>query len=219
LSLGFKYLGYHLKPGVSKSEDWCWLVAKFERKIGLWCNKWLSLGGRFVLVKSVLESLSVFWMSMERIPCNILSKLCKLSFAFLWSGQNEKHHFHLCRWDILSRPKKVGGWGLKNLTFFNTALLANTLWRVLTHDSIWHRIILDKYLGDTPVFAWIRKSSHLQQRASSFWNGLTKTFFVILHWLRWRPGSGTLISIGRDKIIGLEDRSLLSEPLQSTYKT
>jgi hypothetical protein len=75
LSQGFKYLGYMLKPGSKNSEDWRWLVAKFERKIGFWCNKWLSLGGRYVLVKSVLQSLSVFWMSLERIPCFILTIL------------------------------------------------------------------------------------------------------------------------------------------------
>lgn len=67
----FKYLGYYLKPGSSKSADWSWLVAKFEKKIGLWCNKWLSLGSGFILVKAVLESLSVFWMSLEVIPRTI----------------------------------------------------------------------------------------------------------------------------------------------------
>lgn len=59
LNVGFKYLGYYLKPGSSKSADWSWLVAKFEKKIGLWCNKWLSLGSRFILVKAVLESVGV----------------------------------------------------------------------------------------------------------------------------------------------------------------
>jgi hypothetical protein len=68
LNSGFKYLGYLLKPGAAKADDWGWLVAKIEKKIGLWCNQWLSLGGRLILVKSVLESQSVFWMSMEVIP-------------------------------------------------------------------------------------------------------------------------------------------------------
>jgi hypothetical protein len=54
---GFKYLGYYLKLGASKTEDWIWLVSKLEKKIGLWLNKWLSLGGRYILVKaSVGES-------------------------------------------------------------------------------------------------------------------------------------------------------------------
>jgi hypothetical protein len=105
--------------------------------------------------------------------------------------------------------------GAKESNYLQHALLANTLWRVITHDSIWHRIILDKYLGNRPVIAWICRSSQLHQKASSIWSGLTSTFFVILHWLRWRPGSGNLISLGRDKLIGLEDRSILSEPLLS----
>jgi hypothetical protein len=214
LSSGFKYLGYYLKPGSSKSDDWSWLVAKIEKKIGLWCNKWLSLRGRFILVKAMLESLSVFWMSMEVIPRTILNKIRKLSFAFLWSGHKEKFQFHLCRWDLLARPKICGGWGLINLPTFNSALLANTFWRALTHGNIWNIILLGKYLGNSSIFAWLRKSSHQQQRASSFWNGMTRNIFVILHWLRWIPGSGNSISIGRELIIGLENRSLLSESLR-----
>jgi hypothetical protein len=34
LNLGFRYLGYQLKPGASSSCDWSWLVAIFERRIG-----------------------------------------------------------------------------------------------------------------------------------------------------------------------------------------
>jgi hypothetical protein len=142
LSQGFKYLGYVLKPGAKNSDDWRWLVAKFERKISFWCNKWLSIGGRFILVNSVLHSISVFWMSLEKIPSSILNLLRRLSFNFLWNGQKDTHRFHLCSWNIISKPIKAGGWGLKNLAIFNTALLANSFWRALTHNSLWHRVIL-----------------------------------------------------------------------------
>jgi hypothetical protein len=53
LNLGFKCLGYHLGPRASKTKDVGWLVAKIEKQIGLWCNKWLSIGGRLILVKAV----------------------------------------------------------------------------------------------------------------------------------------------------------------------
>jgi hypothetical protein len=121
LNLGFKYLGYHLRLGASKTEDWGWLVAKIENKIGLWCNKWLSMGGRLILVKAVLESQSVFWMSMEVIPRATLTKIRQLMFTFLWSGQRTKARLPLCRWDLLTRPKHSGGWGLRNLFYFNSA--------------------------------------------------------------------------------------------------
>jgi len=91
LNSGFKYLGYYLNPSASKIVDWYWLAEKLEKKIGLWCINWLSLGGRFILVKVVLESQSVFCMSMEHIPCKILSRICKLMFDCLWNGNNDKH--------------------------------------------------------------------------------------------------------------------------------
>jgi hypothetical protein len=187
LSYGFKYLGYYLKSRAAKTEDWGWLVAKIEKKIGLWCNKWLSIAGRLILVKAVFESQSVFWMSLKVIPRSILTRIQQLMFTFLWSGHKASFHFHICRWDLLTRPKRCGGWRLRTLITFNSTLLANTFWRALTVDSIWHIILLDKYLGDTSIFYWLCNSSHHQQRMSSFWSGLTRNISVLLHWLRWSP--------------------------------
>ena len=50
LSTGFKYLGYILKPLGYKICDWHWLIQKFEKRISHWSHKYLSLGGRLVLV-------------------------------------------------------------------------------------------------------------------------------------------------------------------------
>jgi hypothetical protein len=75
LSVGFKYLGYFLKTRVYRAGDGNWLVTKLEKKIGLWCNRWLSLGRRYILLNSVLESQTVYWMSMETIPRFVLNKI------------------------------------------------------------------------------------------------------------------------------------------------
>jgi hypothetical protein len=101
-----------------------------------------------------------------------------------------------------------------NLSTFNTALLANSFWRAVSVDSIWHRIIADKYLNSLPLIRWIRKPSFLQRNASPFWKGMVASLPVILHWLVWKPGAGTEIRIGEDKILGLGDRSLLSAELR-----
>jgi ribonuclease HI len=154
-------------------------------------------------------------MTLERIPNKIISQLRRLSFNFLWNDLAGKRRFHLCSWQTLSRPKRSGGWGLKNLAIFNTTLLANSFWRAVTLDSIWHRVIMDKYIGSQPLHLWLRKTQLLQKRASPFWRGLVSSSPVILHWLRWWPGSGSEIKLGRDKLLGLDDRSILSLPLRS----
>jgi hypothetical protein len=60
LSDGFKYLGYFLKTGKHEAEDCGWLLAKISKKISLWCNRWLSMGGRYILIKTVLEGQPVY---------------------------------------------------------------------------------------------------------------------------------------------------------------
>jgi hypothetical protein len=90
LSFSFKYLGYFLKTGVYRAGDWNWLVTKMEKKIGLWCNRWLSLGARYILLKSVLESQPVYWMSLETIPRSVLNKIqiTYVQFPLEWSQRN-----------------------------------------------------------------------------------------------------------------------------------
>jgi len=79
-------------------------------------------------------------------------------------------------------------------------------------------------LGSLSIFDWIRKSTLIQPWASSYWKGMVASSQVILHWLRWKPSTRTKILIGRDKILGPGDQSILSplscarlEALDCTY--
>jgi hypothetical protein len=72
---------------------------------------------------------------------------------------------------------------------------------------------MDKYMPNTTVTNWFRLASHKQTSASRIWNSLIKSVHVITHWLSWLPGSGHLISISRDRILGLGDSSFLSDAL------
>jgi len=118
LAEGFNYLGYLMNPDSYKSSDWQWLIDRFESGINHWCNKWLSLGGRFILIKVVLESLPVYWLTLAHFSLEALNKLRKLIFSFLWKGNKNKNGYHLCSWISISRPNLYGGWGLWNILCF-----------------------------------------------------------------------------------------------------
>ena len=79
ISTGFNYLGFYIKPLGYRSRDWNWLVQKFEKKISLWTHKMLSLGGRLILIQSVLSSIPVYWMGLAPIPASTLHKLMGLA--------------------------------------------------------------------------------------------------------------------------------------------
>ena len=59
VSKGFKYLGFSLKPNAYAFQDWLWLYKKIESRITLWADRFLSKGGRLVLLKVVLQSIPV----------------------------------------------------------------------------------------------------------------------------------------------------------------
>jgi hypothetical protein len=213
LSEGFKYLGYFIKSGPSRAADWGWLVSKFSQKISGWYNRWLTIGGIYTLIKSILEGQPVFWMSMESLPRSVLNKIRKLIFHYLWNGRSDSCQYHLCRWDLLARPKRNGGWGFRNLSHFNLALNATMLWRLLTHQSIWHQVVMDKYLFSIPLLTWLRQPHFNRRVVSRIWSSLLRSLPIIMHWLCWKPGAGRLIALGRDAILNLGDNVMLSSEL------
>jgi len=89
--------------------DWKWLVERFETMINHWCNKWLTLGGRLILIKVMLKSLPVYWMTLAHISVTVLTKLHRLSYDFPWVGNKTKKGYHFCNWQSLAKPKQHGG--------------------------------------------------------------------------------------------------------------
>jgi len=124
LETGFKYIGYFLKISWYKEVDWLWLTQKYETRINHCCNRFLSMGGRFALIKDVLESQPVYWLALAHIPISILNQIRMLDFPYLWTGENKNLSIHLCKWETLALPKKFGGWGLSNIFCFSQALAA-----------------------------------------------------------------------------------------------
>ncbi|RVW90395.1 hypothetical protein CK203_045762 [Vitis vinifera] len=53
---------------------------------------------------------------------------------------------HLVRWDVVCKPKTIGGLGLGNISWRNLALLGKWLWRYPREGSaLWHQVILSIY--------------------------------------------------------------------------
>ena len=88
IKYGMKYLGFHLKLFIYLMKDWDWLITKVEKRIKNWIFRWLSKGGKLILLKSVLEAIPVYWMHFW-IPVGILERIRKICFKFLSSGKNE----------------------------------------------------------------------------------------------------------------------------------
>ena len=159
ISAGFKYMGYHLNPLGYGIKDWRWFLLKFEKRLNNWTYKLLSLGGRLVLVKSILTSLAVYWLTLARMPSSILNHIKRYIFNFLWGCSQGKQRYHLADWSTISRPYALRGWNIKNIEWFSLALRTKSLWLVLNGTGLWSHTIKSKYLKNLPVDVWLRQQS------------------------------------------------------------
>ena len=107
-----------------------------------WSHRWLSRGGKLVLIKSVLEALPVFWMHFW-IPSGIIEKIRKLFFKFLWSGgDGSSSGLPWTSWKVLASPKSLGGWGLKVTALFAKALVAKSVRNIINGSGLRVQIVI-----------------------------------------------------------------------------
>jgi hypothetical protein len=71
----FKYLGIRMHHKRINNKDWQGVEERIQKKLSSWKGKFLSVGGRLVLINSVLRSLAMFMLSFFEIPKGIFKKL------------------------------------------------------------------------------------------------------------------------------------------------
>jgi hypothetical protein len=141
---GLKYTGFQLKPKCYRKEDWHWLIDKLEKRLKYWSFRWLSRVDRLVLVKSIMEAVPFYWMSLMWIHKGILDKVRQLCFNFLWVGSKEQFVIPWVKWKSLAALKMLGGSGLKNILFLSNALVAKANWRLITYEILWTKVVTHK---------------------------------------------------------------------------
>ena len=66
------------------NKDWKHVEKRFQKRLSCWRSKMSSVGGRLVLINSVLSSLPMFMMSFFEIPRGVSKKLDYFRSRFFW---------------------------------------------------------------------------------------------------------------------------------------
>ncbi|KAL0404144.1 UNVERIFIED_CONTAM: hypothetical protein Sradi_2055200 [Sesamum radiatum] len=115
-----KYLGLPTTAGRSKKELFDGIKDRMWHKLLSWLAKKLSQAGRVVLLKVVLQMISIFAMSCFRLPDTFLNELEGMIAVFFWNGGNAPK-IHWRTWSKICKPKK-GGLGFRRLRECNLAM-------------------------------------------------------------------------------------------------
>lgn len=125
--LPVKYLGLPLLTKRMTSVDYNPLLEKIRQKMSSWTARHLSYAGRMRLLKSVIRSITNFWLSAFRLPSGCLKEIDKLFAAFLWSGTDLNAKKAKVSWSDICRPMSEGGLGFQHLKESNQVSCLNLI--------------------------------------------------------------------------------------------
>lgn len=83
----FRYLGIPMHVKKLSTADWNIVMEKIEKKLSSWKWKHMSVGGRLVLINSVLTSLVMFMLSFFEVLTGVLKKIDYFRSHFLARGR------------------------------------------------------------------------------------------------------------------------------------
>ena len=108
-------------------------------------EKYSSSGAKETLIKPVVQAIPTFAMSVFKFSTILREELMHMSKEFWWGDDKDRRHIQWSSWDKLTKRKRQGGMGFKDLTVSNQALLARQPWRLVARpDSLRARVFKAK---------------------------------------------------------------------------
>nr|XP_034930821.1 uncharacterized protein LOC118061489 [Populus alba] len=146
--LPITYLGLPIGANMNRVSMWKPIISKFSSRLAAWKGRFLSIGGRLCLLKSVLSNLPIYYLSLFPMPATVATTIERKFRSFLWSGKEESRKLCNVSWSTVSLPKRIGGLGIGSLRDKNTALLYKWQWRLGSEESsLWKELI--KFIHNT----------------------------------------------------------------------
>ncbi|KAL0924159.1 hypothetical protein M5K25_004968 [Dendrobium thyrsiflorum] len=128
------YLGVKMALRRLVAADFQSLIEKAMVKMNAWSNKFISLKGRMILVKSVILSLPIFLAMHSLVPGN---------------KQKGGNGIHYVSWDVLCKPKNRGGRGIIATVSIVRPIRAKFAWNIIVKpDSLLNHHLIAKYGSD-----------------------------------------------------------------------
>ncbi|GJR31837.1 hypothetical protein Tco_1108069 [Tanacetum coccineum] len=107
----FTYLGTKVGDNMNRVLAWQEVIDKVKNRLSNWKMKALSIGGRLTLLKSVLGSIPLFYMSIYKTPMSVLKDLEAIRRRFFNGHDQNSNQANWVKWDTVMSAKETGGLG------------------------------------------------------------------------------------------------------------
>lgn len=131
-----------LGGNAKRKKFWEPIIQKIEKRLSLWKSKLISKVGRGQLIKSVLNNLPSYYLSLFKIPNCVGKRIISLGRRFFKGGDGENRKLATVGWKEMEAPIKFGGLGFGNIELRNLGLLMKWWFKYTnTGDCLWKRIV------------------------------------------------------------------------------
>ncbi|MCH88321.1 RNA-directed DNA polymerase (Reverse transcriptase) [Trifolium medium] len=120
--------GGSLKNYGSKTCAW----NRVWKRINSWRGRAISRAGKEVMIKSVLQAISCYIMSIYLLPDATINEIERMVNSFWWGGRASNQGIKWLAWDRMTIPKALGGMDFRDLHAFNLAMIAKQAWNIMT---------------------------------------------------------------------------------------
>ncbi|GKB52169.1 RNA-directed DNA polymerase, eukaryota [Tanacetum coccineum] len=146
-TIPFVYLGVSVGVNMTRIRSWKELIDKFKTRLSRWKVKTLSVGGRLKLLKSVLGSIAIYYMSIFKTPIAVIKEIEAIRNQFFLGADTDENKMTWIKWNKVMASKKDGGLGIGSLYGFNRALLFKWKWRFMAYPSAFWVLVIKSLFG------------------------------------------------------------------------
>ncbi|GJV58049.1 retrovirus-related pol polyprotein from transposon TNT 1-94 [Tanacetum coccineum] len=147
-SIPFMYLGLPVRKRMRFVDGWDVVINRFHERLSSWKANSLSIGGRLTLVKSVLSSLPIYYLSLSlsKAPSLVIDVLETIRRRFFWGFKDSHRGISWVKWDMILGDIKNRGLGVGSLVAKNLSILGKWKWRFYTDNTtLWYHVIREFY--------------------------------------------------------------------------
>ncbi|KAJ3687049.1 hypothetical protein LUZ61_016213 [Rhynchospora tenuis] len=186
-----KYLGALISGRNSAKQTGLMLLEKLKAKLTGWRANMLSHAGRLVLIKAVLMSIPVYYMSLEVLPIGLIRQMESLIAKFFWGKVDKDRYLTFISWGRICQPIEKGGLGVRQLKVFGDALFMKLVWALMSNENkIWVQVCRGKYFNNLGFWRAVQVSG-----TSQLWRQTVKMRDFFKQRVSWQLANGEGVEV------------------------
>jgi len=98
MSIPFTYLGIEVGGNPRKKKFWEPVLNKLKSRLSVWKGRFLSMAGRICLLKFVITTIPLYYLSLFRAPESVCKSIVSIQRRFIWGWGKEKISISWVSW-------------------------------------------------------------------------------------------------------------------------